>query len=460
MEGGVIMTQYKTTAKEYADKYMDDLYKYLTYESVSAQGRQIPETAQYVSQTIINAGGESEILDDLGGHPVVYGYFKAGANGNPNKTLLFYNHYDVQPEDPIEEWCTEPFEPTVVDDKIVARGVSDNKANFMSRIVAIQAIQDTEGGLPCNVKFFVEGEEEIGSPNIDKYLEKYADKFKADACIWESGNKDSEERMIISAGVKGIAYFEARVVSADIDIHSSQAAVIDNAAWRLVHALSTLRDVDNHITIDGFKEMRREPSEAEVENVQNFPYNEAATIETYGLKHPLITDGLDYSAQEALILYPTMTISGLLSGYTGEGTKTVLPRQAMAKIDVRLVPGYEPDKVYEVLRAHFDKHGFEDVSLELLTSVMPFRTDISDSFTEDVIKSAQEVYGEDKVVLELNSPGTGPMYGFGRFLNVPILGAGTGWVQSGAHAPNENIRIEDYYQGVEHIMALLHTFAE
>ena len=123
----------------------------------------------------------------------------------------------------------------------------------MSRIVAVKAIQDTEGGLPCNVKFFVEGEEEIGSPNIDKYLETYADKFSADACIWESGSKDSEERMVISAGVKGIAYFEASVVSADIDIQFSQAAVIDNGAWRLVHALATLRDVDNNITVDGFE---------------------------------------------------------------------------------------------------------------------------------------------------------------------------------------------------------------
>ena len=184
-----------------------------------------------------------------------------------------------------------------------------------------------------------------------------------------------------------------------------------------------------------------------------------ATIDTYGLKHPLITDSLDYSAQEALILYPTMTISGLLSGYTGPGTKTVLPRQAMAKIDVRLVPGYEPEEVYELLRKHFDANGFEDVDLELLTSVKPFRTDISDPFTEDVIESAKAVYGEDKVVLELNSPGTGPMSGFGEYLNVPILGAGTGWVESGAHAPNENIRVEDYYQGVEHIIVLLHQFA-
>lgn len=453
------MTHYQAIAKEYADKNMEELFNLLRIETVSAQGRGIRETSEFVSRIIQDAGGESELLDDLGGHPVVYGFFKAGEQGDASKTLLFYNHYDVQPEDPIDEWQTAPFEPTIIDDKIFARGVSDNKANFMSRIVAIQALVASEGGLPCNVKFFVEGEEEIGSPNIDLYLEKYADKFKADVCIWESGSKDSEERMVISAGVKGIAYFEASVESADIDIHSSQAAVIDNAAWRLVHALSTIRDVNHNITIEGFKEMRIEPTEQEIENVANFPYNKAATIKTYGLKHPLITEQLPYTAEEALILYPTMTISGLLSGYTGQGTKTVLPRKAMAKIDVRLVPGYEPETVYEVMRAHLDKQGFQDVHLELLTGVKPFRTDISDDFVADVINSAKEVYGDDQVILELNSAGTGPMFGFGQYLDVPILGAGTGWVKSGAHAPNENIRIADYYQGVEHIMVLLKEFA-
>lgn len=450
---------YQAIAEDYAERSMEDLFAYLRYESVSAQGRQIPETAEYVKSVIQKAGGDSEVLSDIDGHPVVYGFFAAGAKGNSDKTLLFYNHYDVQPEDPLNEWRTKPFEPEIIDGQLFARGVSDNKANFMSRIAAINALIDTEGGLPCNIKFFVEGEEEIGSPNIDQYISKYADKFQADACIWESGNKDSEERMVISAGIKGIAYFEASVESADIDIHSSQAAVIDNAAWRLVHALGTIRDVNHRITIEGFYDLMTEPTEEEWEAVKNFPFNEAAVKDNYGLKHPLITDSLDYSAAEALILYPTMTISGLLSGYVGEGTKTVLPRQAMAKIDVRLVPGYEPEKVYEVMRNHLDNKGFADVKLKLLTGVKPFRTDISDAFVDDVIDSAKEVYGSDKVILELNSPGTGPMSGFGHILDIPILGAGTGWVKSGAHAPNENIRLKDYSQGVQHIMTLLKTFA-
>ncbi|BAK94687.1 M20/M25/M40 family metallo-hydrolase [Tetragenococcus halophilus] len=444
--------------KRISDKNMARFYDYLRLESVSAQGRQINQTAEAVQSFIENTGGEAKVLALEGAHPVVYGFFAAGPSGDAEKTLLFYDHYDVQPEDPLDEWNTVPFEPTEKDGLLYARGVSDNKANFVARINAIEAYKNTEGGLPVNVKFFVEGEEEIGSPHVNDYLEAYADLFAADVCIWESSSKDSEERLKISAGVKGIAYYEARVKSADIDMHSSLAAIADNSAWRLVQALASMRNVNNEITVDGFYDMMTAPTDLEKRVANRIPFDPEASKQTYGLKHPLITDQLPYTPEEALVFYPTLTISGLLSGYTGPGAKTILPRQAMAKIDVRLVPGYEPDKVTELLRKHLDSNGFEDVALELITSVMPFRTNLEDPFVEIVIDSAKKVYGEDKVVLEPNSAGTGPMYGFGKYLNVPILGSGTEWEKSGAHAPNENIRLADFYQGVEHMVVLLDRF--
>lgn len=444
--------------KRISDKNMDLFYDYLRLESVSAQGRQINQTAKAVQALIENIGGESEVLELKGAHPVVYGFFEAGQAGDSDKTLLFYDHYDVQPEDPLDEWNTEPFEPTIKDGILYARGVSDNKANFMARINAIEAYKNTEEGLPVNVKFFVEGEEEIGSPHVNDYLKAYSNLFAADVCIWESGSKDSKERLGISAGIKGIAYYEARVTSADIDMHSSLAAIADNSAWRLVQALASMRNAKNEITVDGFYDMMTAPTELEKNVLAEMPFDPNASKQTYGLKHPLITDQLPYSPEEALVFYPTLTISGLLSGYTGPGAKTILPRQAMAKIDVRLVPGYEPDKVTELLRQHLDKHGFEDVELNLITSVMPFRTNLEDPFVKTVIDSAKQVYGEDKVVLEPNSAGTGPMYGFGKYLNVPILGSGTEWEKSGAHAPNENIRLADFYQGVKHMVVLLDSY--
>lgn len=445
--------------KEIADQNMDTFYDYLRLDSVSTQGRNIPKTAEYVKKLIESVGGKAELLNDLGGHPIVYGSFEAGAGGNKEKTLLYYNHYDVQPEDPLDEWETEPFEPTVIDGILYCRGVSDNKANFMARINAIAALNETEEGLPCNIKFLVEGEEEIGSPNIDLYLEKYAELFKADACIWESGSKDVEERFSIQAGIKGIAYFDAWVESADIDIHSSQGAIVDNAAWRMTHALASLRTADNEVVIEGFYDTMTPPTELEKEFVEKLPFSPDKVRENYGLKHDFIIENKDRTPQEALVLYPTLTISGMLSGYTGPGTKTVLPRRAEAKIDVRLVPGMDPGYVYDVIRAHWDKQGFEDVQLKLLTGEKPFRTDLTDPFVDVVLNSAKKVYGED-VILSPNSAGTGPMHGFGEYLDVPILGSGTGWAKSGAHAPNENIRLADFYQGVEHMVVLLQDFGK
>lgn len=432
----------------------------IALETVSTQGRAIQETAEYVAKMFEDLGGEARILDDLNdSFPFVYGFFEAGPNGNKDKTLLFYNHYDVQPEEPLNEWETPPFELTEKEGRLIARGVSDDKGELMARLYAIKYLQEQEGGLPVNIKFIVEGEEEIGSPNIDAYLEKYADLFAADVCFWEGGNKDAKNNIILFGGIKGIAYFDIWVDSADIDIHSSRGAVVNNAAWRLVHTLASLRTVDNKIAIEGFYDLMDEPTEKEMEIVRQIPFDEASEQAVYGLKHPLITNDLTYSPQEALVLYPTLTISGLNSGYTGKGTKTVLPRTATAKLDFRLVPGYNAEKVEALLRAHLDKQGFEDVQIKLLTKLEPFRTDLEHPFVDVFVETAKEVYGEHTVTLEPNSAGGGPMYGFKKYLDVPIMSTGIGWAQSGVHAPNENIRLNDFYEGILYVAKLLQNWS-
>lgn len=451
---------FKEMAIEYANKNQEQLFNYIRKESVSAQGRMITETAEFVKEVIEQHGGEAKILDDQGGHPIVYGYFAASESGNDKRTILFYNHYDVQPEDPIDEWETVPFEPTVKDGMIYGRGISDNKANFMARISAIEAMQNTDQGLPCNIKFFVEGEEEIGSPTINKYIEKYADLFQADACVWEAGGKDNDEHYVISGGVKGCAYFDFSVRSAKVDIHSSKAAVIDNAAWRMVQALATMRTQDNKIIVDDFYEPMIAPTDTEKQMVENTPFDIKAMRDQYDLTRPLITEDLDYSNQAAMMLYPTLTISGIQTGYTGEGTKTVLPSYAAAKVDVRIVPGYTPEKVYDILRNHLDNHGFDDVQIELITAVPAFRTNPDDPFVGLAIETARKIYGSDNPIFEINSAGSGPMAAFGEILDVPIVGAGSEWAESGAHGPNENIRITDYEQQIAYIMTLMKDFSE
>jgi len=428
----------------------------IALETVSTQGREVRETAEYVAKMFEDLGGEAQILDDLNdSFPFVYGFFEAGPGGNKEQTILFYNHYDVQPEEPVALWDTPPFELSQKDGKLIARGVSDDKGELMARLYAIYMLQKTEGGLPVNVKFIVEGEEEIGSPNIDAYIEKYADLLQADVCFWEGGNKNADDYIVLSGGIKGIAYFDIWVDSAATDIHSSKGAVVNNAAWRLVHALASLRTPDNKIVIEGFYDLMEEPTEKEKEVVKNIPFDAEKEQQVYGLQHPLITDDLDITPQEALVFYPTLTISGMESGYNGPGTKTVLPKTAKAKLDFRLVPGYTADKVEELLRAHLDKQGFEDVQIELLTELVPFRTDLEHPYVDTVVKAAEEVYGEGNVVLEPNSAGGGPMYGFDKYLDVPVMGTGVGWAKSNVHAPNENIRLQDFYEGVAYIMTLL-----
>jgi acetylornithine deacetylase/succinyl-diaminopimelate desuccinylase-like protein len=429
------------------------LTEYLRLPTVSAQSTAIPETVAYVVKMIEATGGEAQVLDDLGGNPVVYAFFAAGEDGDSSKTLLFYNHYDVQPPEPLDEWKSEPFNPVIEDGILYARGVADNKGDLVARLAAIKVLQKT-GGLPCNVKFLIEGEEEIGSPNLKPYLKKYKDLFAADACIWEFGSKDEEDRISMVAGIKGMAYLELNCVGADIDMHSSVGAYVDNAAWRLVQALATMKNQQNEILVEGFYDGIIPPTEEEVDAVKALPFDEEAVSRLYGLKRPLITDAKGVDPREAMVFHPTMTICGLVSGYTGEGSKTVLPKVARAKVDCRLVPGQDPDHILACVEKHLEKHGFHDVEVTSLNGQKAYRSNFNHPFIKHVIETANEVY-EAGSVLAPNSAGTGPMYIFGEELQLPIVSTGVGWIKSKAHAPNESIRLKDFEQGIVHVAYIL-----
>lgn len=449
-----------TKAQAMAEQRMKEFYDYLRLQSISAQKKMIPETVMYIREMVEHTGGEVQVLDDLGGNPVIYAFFPAGPNGNSEKTLLFYNHYDVQPPEPLAEWHTEPFEPTEKEGILYARGVADDKADFMVRLNALQVLQDG-GGLPCNVKFLLEGEEEIGSPNLGRYIEKYADLFQADACIWEGGSKDRDENYVITAGMKGIAYFNLKVTTADTDIHSSMAAVIDNPAWRLVHALSSMKNSQGEILVEGFYDGVQPLTEQDREAARQQPFNQQETKRQYGLKGPLLTEGTETHPNEALAYHPTMTICGIESGYNGEGVKTVLPRTATAKLDCRMVPGQKPQHIYELIRQHLDKHGFADVELELASAEGAQRTLLDDPFLQEVVSIAKEVYEPaNPVIVSPSMAGTGPAELFDEYLKVPVVGAGTGWAFSGPHAPNESIRLQDFYQNIAFVVELLQRFGQ
>lgn len=449
----------KKAVNEFMPTSIENLQGYLSIPTVSAQNTSISETVEYVVAMIRDLKGEVKVLDDLGGNPVVYAFFAAGDQGDASKTLLFYNHYDVQPPEPLNEWDSNPFEPTIKDGKLFARGVADNKGDLVARLSAIKALQKVEGGLPCNIKFLIEGEEEIGSPNLEPYLKKYRELFQADACIWEFGGKDDKDRISMVAGIKGMAYMELTCIGAEIDMHSSVGAYVDNAAWRLVLALGTMKNQQNEILVDGFFDGIKEPTESEKQVVANLPFDEKAIARLYGLKRPLITSRKGVDPREAMVFHPTMTICGLESGYTGEGAKTVLPKKAMAKIDCRLVPGQDPNHIFECIKKHLLVHGFDDIEVKLINGQKAYRSSFHHPFIDHVIQAAKEVYKND-VILAPNSAGTGPMYIFGEQLCLPIVSTGVGWAGSKAHAPNESIRLQDFEEGIVYIAYMLTGFSD
>lgn len=232
------------------DRALAELQRLIRQPSVAAQGVGIAETVALVKQLVEASGGTVEVLTEgVPGNPVIYAHF----DGESDRTLLFYNHYDVQPAEPLAEWTAEPFGGEVRDGAIYGRGTSDNKGEIAARLAAIRAVRAVNGGkLPCRIKFLIEGEEEIGSPALYPALERYADRFQADACIWEFGDVNAEGRPQLYGGVKGMIYMQFWVRHAAVDMHSSLAAVVDNPAWRLTWALATLKSPDGRCTVPGF----------------------------------------------------------------------------------------------------------------------------------------------------------------------------------------------------------------
>ncbi|WP_307396330.1 M20/M25/M40 family metallo-hydrolase [Bacillus horti] len=439
--------------EENKDMYIKWLQELCRQPSVAAQNRGMKETADMVQKMISEHTHAKVELLETSGYPVVYGEINTGKE----KTLSFYNHYDVQPEDPLDLWNSDPFGAEIRDGKIYARGVADNKGNLVARLAAVHAYLNVYGEMPINVKFIFEGEEEIGSVHLDEFKEKYPEKLKADGCIWEFGYKNPDGRLQVSLGVKGMQYVELRCKGANIDLHSANAAVIENPAWRLVWALQTLKNDKEEILIEGFYDRVLKPDEAELELLEEMIYEEEATLKRLDLDNFLL-NLTGVPLKEKLIFQPTCTICGIESGYTGEGAKTVLPSEARVKLDFRLVPNQDPAEISKLLRNHLDKHGFEDIEIITFTGEHPAKTDIHDPLVQTVLQNVEKVYGRPPTINRM-SPGTGPMYILCQELGIPAVSLGVGNDSSQNHAPNENIKVEDYIQGIKMMATIVHEFA-
>jgi acetylornithine deacetylase/succinyl-diaminopimelate desuccinylase-like protein len=434
---------------------LDEIIEYCRLPTVSARAESIDETARFTVALLEREGFKTQVLQKPpGGFPVVY----AEHAGHSPKTLLFYNHYDVQPAEPLDEWTAPAFEPQLRDDKLYGRGVSDDKGNIVSRLLAIRALKEELGGLPCNVKFCIEGDEEIGSPQISPFIHQYRDLLRADACVWEGGYAFWDGSPTLMLGVKGLLYVELEAQGPNRDVHSSYATVIPNPAWRLTWALASLKAPDETILIDGFYDGIKSPNEEELATIRILPDEASATLQSLGLDAALLgVQGVEYRRRH--IFEPTCTIDGLTSGYQGPGAKTILPARASAKLDFRLVVGQDPEAIIGNLRRHLDKFGFEDIKLRQFSTERAARTAIDDPFVAVAQASARDAYGQEPFIVP-NMPATGPMYHFVHDLGLPSVMAGINYVGGRDHAPDEHIRISDFYPGTKHIAALIQRFAE
>lgn len=439
--------------RERTDVYLEWLRRLCSIESVSAEGKGIAECVETIRTILTDLGAEVNVLQLEDANPLIVGRFP----GASEKTILFYDHYDVQPVDPVDAWSVSPFQGVERDGLFYARGAADNKGDIVTRLAAIDVLRRVYGALPCNVKFLIEGEEEEGSPNLGKYVERYADLLQADACIWETGSRDPSERIRVSLGLKGLAYINLRLQVAANDLHSGYGAVVEGAANRLVRALAGLRDAYGKILIPGFYDDIAVPGPELRKAVEAIPFEDDVLRERYHIDQ-FLRERTRTGALAVLLLEPTFTICGIESGYTGPGIKTVLPKAAEAKIEFRLVPDQDPHTIVERLRHHLQRNGFGDVQIELLAAERPYRTALDHPFVDLVTRVTAESTGREVVVYP-NQPDSGPMYTVATALQVPVVSLGVAYWDSRMHAPDEHIRIQDFQETIQLIADILRAYS-
>ncbi|MFP3204632.1 MAG: M20/M25/M40 family metallo-hydrolase [Metallosphaera yellowstonensis] len=416
---------------------LQDLMEFVKIDTTSAHGRG-EEGAKFIKDYMEAHGIQAQLIKDASTNPYVYGEIDVRAK----RTLLVYNHYDVQPAEPLEKWNTDPFNPVERDGRIFGRGVGDDKGSLMARLQAVVEM----GKPPLNVKFIYEGEEEIGSPNMDAFLQRHKDLLKADYVLWEGAGRGSSGAPEIVLGVKGLLYVEL-LLKTEKDLHSMYAPVARNPAWELVRTLNSLKSEDGKIRIPGFYDDVRWLSEEDVKYLKG----DLKSMER------ALGQNLTPDFQRRLVEEPTCNIAGLYSGYIGEGSKTIIPSIAFAKLDFRLVPDQDPERVLSSLQRFLEGKGVE---IKVWGKVRPYRTSIKSEVAQGLIASAREVYGMDPEVLP-NSYGTGPMESFARILGNNQIADGVGVEHPGSniHSFNENIFVQDYLKAKEWMKAFLKHLA-
>ncbi|MFN8622375.1 MAG: M20/M25/M40 family metallo-hydrolase [Chloroflexota bacterium] len=434
--------------------YLHELATLCRLPSISAQDAMLPETAEAVADLMRRWGIPAEIVRTSDA-PGVF----ADLPGRSPVTLLAYNHYDVQPPDPLDEWTSPPFEPVVRDGRMIARGVADDKGDLLVRLAAIEALLAVRGELPIRVKILVEGQEEIDGPAIQDWIREHPDKLACDLAFVEAADLGADGRPGLILGARGMLYVELVVSGPSIDLHSSLAAATVNPAWRLLRVLASLVDEGGRVRIPGFYDRVRSLTARDRELIADLPDPTTRWPDEFGIPAPADKAERDRLIGE-LVGAPTATICGLSSGYSGPGLKTVLPAKARAKIDFRLVPDQHPSEILALLRVHLAAEGFGDVQVIVHTEDgLPSRTPSDDPWVERVAAITGEWYGARPAIWP-NSPGGVVMEPFVKALGAPTMFGGIRPLGGRYHAPDEYIEVDAFAPAVRFFAHLLERLGE
>jgi acetylornithine deacetylase/succinyl-diaminopimelate desuccinylase-like protein len=436
------------------DRIRNELFDFLRIPSVSARSEHDGDTrraAEWVAAQLKALGLETSV-HDTAGHPVVLGEWRKAGDRAP--TVLVYGHYDVQPPEPLELWESPAFEPTIRDGKIFARGSVDDKGQLFLHLKALEALTSGGGTLPINVLFLAEGEEEIGSEHLPAFIEKHAKALACDAVVISDSAMFAPGLPSILSSLRGLAYFQIDVVGPTVDLHSgSYGGAVINPAMALARILATLHDANGKIAIPGFYDDVRDWEKEARDAIGRLPFNEAVFQHETGA--PALGGEIGYSTLERIWSRPTCEVNGLLSGYTGEGAKTVLPSKAMAKVSCRLVPDQSPEKVELLMEAHVKSvaPAGVTVSVKHLHGGKPWRAEVSGPVFEAARAALAEAFGREPVVV--GEGGSIPIVGdFQRVLGAPVVLIGFGLPGENAHAPNEWMSVENLEKGIDAVAGM------
>jgi len=433
---------------EHAQAFLARLIDYVRRPSISAYGEGIGEVAEYIASVMREMGLSVRIMP-TSGWSMVFGEYFVGGNV---PTVLLYGHYDVQPPDPLEEWISPPFEPTIRGGRLYARGVGDNKGQHFALLMALETLLACWGALPCNVKVLLEGEEEVGSPHMPEFVSEHRDELKADMVIFSDGPVHENGQSTLCFGVRGVLDIELRAYGANRDLHSGHwGGIAPNPLWTLVHLLATMKNERGEVTIDGFYEHVLPITEKEREALEQLPIDVDEVKHSLGLKR--LDEPKERGYFERLAAGPTLTINGIHGGYGGPGSKTVLPHEAVAKCDIRLVEAQTAEEILAKVKAHVQRFAPE-VSVSSHGGMDPSKTSLDSPFTvpiREAIRAAQGAY-------PLLVPAMGasiPEYVFTKTLGIPTFGVPYANADEANHAPNENMEIARFFSGIKTGAAIL-----